>query len=121
MCAVARKHNPGQLGPAGLCTDASLPGAAGRSVCTGIVSPQALSWHLIHERIPLSLGLQAGLDCCCLALQLPGLWAVVSSAEFVTHACSLIHCVRFILEAGKCMPSVTGTGRQQGITGACMV
>ncbi|ELW62765.1 Huntingtin [Tupaia chinensis] len=64
----------------------------------------ALSWHLIHQQIPLSLDLQAGLDCCCLALQLPGLWSVVSSTEFVTQACSLIHCVRFILEANpKCV------------------
>uniref|UniRef100_A0A8C4L8R7 Huntingtin n=1 Tax=Equus asinus asinus TaxID=83772 RepID=A0A8C4L8R7_EQUAS len=59
----------------------------------------ALSWHLMHEQIPLSLDLQAGLDCCCLALQLPGLWSVLSSPEMVTHACSLIHCVRFLLEA----------------------
>ncbi|XP_021116025.1 huntingtin isoform X3 [Heterocephalus glaber] len=65
---------------------------------------EALSWHLIHEQIPLSLDLQAGLDCCCLALQQPGLWSVVSSAEFVTHACSLIHCVRFILEAVAVQP-----------------
>uniref|UniRef100_A0A8C6R2D9 Huntingtin n=1 Tax=Nannospalax galili TaxID=1026970 RepID=A0A8C6R2D9_NANGA len=60
---------------------------------------EALSWHLIHEQIPLSLDLQAGLNCCCLALQVPGLWGVLSSPEYVTHACSLIHCVRFILEA----------------------
>ncbi|XP_072803026.1 huntingtin isoform X3 [Vicugna pacos] len=64
-----------------------------------VVTVEALSWHLVHERIPLSLDLQAGLDCCCLALQLPGLWSALSSPEMVTHACSLIHCVRFILEA----------------------
>ncbi|XP_012879339.1 PREDICTED: huntingtin [Dipodomys ordii] len=59
----------------------------------------ALAWHLVHEQIPLSLDLQAGLDCCCLALQAPGLCSMISSAEFVTHVCSLIHCVRFLLEA----------------------
>ncbi|XP_075400754.1 huntingtin isoform X2 [Tenrec ecaudatus] len=64
-----------------------------------VMTLEALSWHLIHERMPLSLDLQAGLDCCCRALQLPGLWLLLSSAEFVTHACSLIHCVRFLLEA----------------------
>ncbi|XP_004624658.1 huntingtin isoform X2 [Octodon degus] len=64
-----------------------------------VMTLEALSWHLIHEQIPLSLDLQAGLDCCCLALQQPGLWNVASSPEFVTHACSLIHSVRFILEA----------------------
>ncbi|OWK13604.1 hypothetical protein Celaphus_00017286 [Cervus elaphus hippelaphus] len=60
---------------------------------------EALSWHLIHARVPLSLDLQAGLDCCCLALQLPGLWSLLAAPDMVTHACSLIHCVRFILEA----------------------
>ncbi|CAO2640214.1 Htt [Lemmus lemmus] len=64
-----------------------------------VMTLEALSWHLIHEQIPLSLDLQAGLDCCCLALQVPGLWGLLSSPEYVTHACSLIHCVRFILEA----------------------
>ncbi|XP_057402207.1 huntingtin isoform X2 [Balaenoptera acutorostrata] len=64
-----------------------------------VMTLEALSWHLMHEQIPLSLDLQAGLDCCCLALQLPGLWRLLSSAEMVTHACSLIHCVRFVLEA----------------------
>nr|XP_044623854.1 huntingtin isoform X4 [Equus asinus] len=64
-----------------------------------VMTLEALSWHLMHKQIPLSLDLQAGLDCCCLALQLPGLWSVLSSPEMVTHACSLIHCVRFLLEA----------------------
>ncbi|KAF7469065.1 hypothetical protein GHT09_019711 [Marmota monax] len=72
--------------------------------CLIIHRDVALSWHLIHEQIPLSLDLQAGLDCCCLALQLPGLWSVISSTEFVTHACSLIHCVRFLLEAIAVQP-----------------
>lgn len=49
----------------------------------------------------MSLDLQAGLDCCCLALQLPRLWNVASSPEMVTHTCSLIHCVRCLLEASE--------------------
>ncbi|KAK7806163.1 hypothetical protein U0070_021109 [Myodes glareolus] len=69
-----------------------------------VMTLEALSWHLIHEQIPLSLDLQAGLDCCCLALQVPGLWGLLSSPEYVTHACSLIHCVRFILEAIAVQP-----------------
>ncbi|KAB0354510.1 hypothetical protein FD755_023048 [Muntiacus reevesi] len=64
-----------------------------------VMTLEALSWHLIHARVPLSLDLQAGLDCCCLALQLPGLWSLLAAPDMVTHACSLIHCVRFILEA----------------------
>ncbi|XP_025145412.3 huntingtin isoform X3 [Bubalus bubalis] len=64
-----------------------------------VMTLEALSWHLIHARVPLSLDLQAGLDCCCLALQLPSLWSLLAAPDMVTHACSLIHCVRFILEA----------------------
>ncbi|XP_070228886.1 huntingtin isoform X1 [Bos mutus] len=64
-----------------------------------VMTLEALSWHLIHARVPLSLDLQAGLDCCCLALQLPGLWSLLAAPDMVTYACSLIHCVRFILEA----------------------
>uniref|UniRef100_A0A8C7ACU7 Huntingtin n=1 Tax=Neovison vison TaxID=452646 RepID=A0A8C7ACU7_NEOVI len=69
-----------------------------------VMTLEALAWHLIHEQIPLSLDLQAGLDCCCLALQLPSLWSTLSSPEMVTHACSLIHCVRFVLEAVVVQP-----------------
>ncbi|KAM7156171.1 huntingtin isoform 1-T1 [Molossus nigricans] len=64
-----------------------------------VTTLEALAWHLTHVQIPLSLDLQAGLDCCCLALQLPGPWSALSSPDMVTHACSLIHCVRFLLEA----------------------
>ncbi|KAG8508650.1 LOW QUALITY PROTEIN: Huntingtin [Galemys pyrenaicus] len=64
-----------------------------------VMALEALAWRLAHEQIPLSLDLQAGLDCCCLALQLPSLWSTLSSPALVTQACSLIHCVRFLLEA----------------------
>uniref|UniRef100_A0A803WEB9 Huntingtin n=1 Tax=Ficedula albicollis TaxID=59894 RepID=A0A803WEB9_FICAL len=59
----------------------------------------ALSWHLVHDKIPLSVDLQAALDCCCLTLQQPSLWNLLSSAAHVTYACSLINCIRFIIEA----------------------
>ncbi|XP_031196973.1 huntingtin isoform X2 [Mastomys coucha] len=80
------------------------PEKEGDTVKFVVMTLEALSWHLIHEQMPLSLDLQAGLDCCCLALQVPGLWGVLSSPEYVTHACSLIHCVRFILEAIAVQP-----------------
>lgn len=57
---------------------------------------------MIHEQIPLSMDLQAGLDCCCLALQLPALQRLLASPEMVTRTCSLIHCVRLLLEASEC-------------------
>uniref|UniRef100_A0A4X2LWE1 Huntingtin n=1 Tax=Vombatus ursinus TaxID=29139 RepID=A0A4X2LWE1_VOMUR len=69
-----------------------------------VVALEALSWHLIHEQMPLSMDLQAVLDCCCLTLHLPGLWNMLSSVEYVTHVCSLIHCVQFILEAIAVQP-----------------
>ncbi|XP_058693316.1 huntingtin isoform X3 [Poecile atricapillus] len=64
-----------------------------------VMSVEALSWHLVHDQIPLSVDLQAALDCCCLTLQQPGLWSLLSSAAHVTYACSLINCIRFIIEA----------------------
>uniref|UniRef100_A0A8C0ZK08 Huntingtin n=1 Tax=Cyanistes caeruleus TaxID=156563 RepID=A0A8C0ZK08_CYACU len=64
-----------------------------------VMSVEALSWHLVHDQIPLSVDLQAALDCCCLTLQQPNLWSLLSSAAHVTYACSLINCIRFIIEA----------------------
>ncbi|ELK32964.1 Huntingtin [Myotis davidii] len=64
-----------------------------------VMTLEALAWHLVHEQIPLSVDLQAGLDCCCLALQLPGPRRLLASPEMVTRTCSLIHCVRLLLEA----------------------
>ncbi|XP_073094066.1 huntingtin isoform X1 [Manis javanica] len=79
-----------------------------------VMTLEALSWHLAHEQTPLSLDLQAGLDCCCLALQLPGLRSALSSPEMMTRACSLIHCIRFILEAIVVQPGdqLLGPGRK---------
>ncbi|KGL97663.1 Huntingtin, partial [Charadrius vociferus] len=64
-----------------------------------VMSVEALSWHLMHDQIPLSIDLQAALDCCCLTLQQPSLWNLLASAVNVTYACSLINCIRFIIEA----------------------
>uniref|UniRef100_A0A669P4L9 Huntingtin n=1 Tax=Phasianus colchicus TaxID=9054 RepID=A0A669P4L9_PHACC len=64
-----------------------------------VMSIEALSWHLIHDRLPISIDLQAALDCCCLTLQQPSLWNLLASAVNVTYACSLINCIKFIIEA----------------------
>ncbi|XP_063313793.1 huntingtin [Pelobates fuscus] len=64
-----------------------------------VMSVEAVSWHFIHEEIPLSMDLQAVLDCCCLTLQQPALWNLLASADSISRACSLIACVRFIIEA----------------------
>ncbi|XP_070613102.1 huntingtin isoform X1 [Erythrolamprus reginae] len=60
---------------------------------------EILSWHLARKQVPLSMDLQAVLDCCCLALQQTELWTLWASAEHTSQASSLIHCTRFILEA----------------------
>ncbi|KAG8591293.1 hypothetical protein GDO81_000117 [Engystomops pustulosus] len=69
-----------------------------------VMSVEAVSWHLVHEQVPLSVDLQAVLDCCCLTLQQPTLWTLLASAEYMTHACSLISCTRFIIEAVAVKP-----------------
>lgn len=105
---------PESLGPAEpqelavVCSPSTrgAEGGCGSAFCNSALPLQALSWHLAHEQTPLSLDLQAGLDCCCLALQLPGLRSALSSPEMMTRACSLIHCIRFILEASESMTSV---------------
>ncbi|XP_067838539.1 huntingtin isoform X1 [Heptranchias perlo] len=64
-----------------------------------VMSLEALCWQLMHDQVPLSLDLQAALDCCCLVLQQPGVWNLLASAAYVTQACSVINCIRFIIEA----------------------
>lgn len=48
----------------------------------------------------LSVDIQAALSCCCLTLQQPGLWAHLATASHSSQACSLIRCVRLLIEAG---------------------
>lgn len=69
-----------------------------------VMSVEAVSLHFVQEPIPLSVDLQAVLECCCLTLQQIGLWNLLASAEYVTHACSLISCIRFIIEAVAVQP-----------------
>ncbi|XP_067885348.1 huntingtin isoform X3 [Heterodontus francisci] len=64
-----------------------------------VLSLEALCWQLMHDQVPLSLDLQAALDCCCLVLQQPGIWNLMASVAYVTQACSVINCIRFIIEA----------------------
>ncbi|XP_072857095.2 huntingtin isoform X2 [Pogona vitticeps] len=64
-----------------------------------VMSLEILAWHLIHKFIPQSIDLQAVLDCCCLTLQQSSLCNLLASADYTTHACSLINCMQFIIEA----------------------
>ncbi|XP_062991957.1 huntingtin isoform X2 [Elgaria multicarinata webbii] len=81
---------------------------------------EMLSWHLIHKHIPLSVDLQAVLDCCCLTLQQSNLWNLLASAAYMTHACSLINCIQFIIEAVAVEPGnwLLGPERKKNLTKA---
>ncbi|XP_043918860.1 huntingtin isoform X2 [Protopterus annectens] len=83
-----------------LSASLSFPDGKEEDITSFIVgSLEAVSWHLANDRIPLSVDLQAVLDCVCLALQHPVIWNLLASAPFVSHACSVISCIRFIIEA----------------------
>ncbi|XP_041123293.1 huntingtin isoform X1 [Polyodon spathula] len=64
-----------------------------------ILALETLSWRLISGQVPLSIDLQTILDCCCLALQHSGIWSLLASAAYVTHACSFVNCIKFLIEA----------------------
>lgn len=83
-----------------LSTSLSVPSGKEENITRFIVgSLEAVSWHLANDQIPLSVDLQAVLDCVCLALQQPVIWNILASAPFVSQACSVINCIRFIIEA----------------------
>ncbi|KAJ8383153.1 hypothetical protein SKAU_G00039310 [Synaphobranchus kaupii] len=60
---------------------------------------ELVSWWVLQDRVPLSLDLQTALSCCCLALQQPGIWNLLASAACVSQACSIIRCVRLLIQA----------------------
>uniref|UniRef100_A0A7N8YPK4 Huntingtin n=1 Tax=Mastacembelus armatus TaxID=205130 RepID=A0A7N8YPK4_9TELE len=66
--------------------------------CTVIV------WHLLQDHLPLSVDLQWALSCLCLGLQQPCVWNKLSTPEYTTHTCSLIHCLRLIIVAVAVSP-----------------
>uniref|UniRef100_A0A8C9WQY0 Huntingtin n=1 Tax=Scleropages formosus TaxID=113540 RepID=A0A8C9WQY0_SCLFO len=61
-------------------------------------------WRLLQDRVPLSIDLQAALSCCCLALQQQAIWTLLASVPYASHACSLIHCTRLLIEAVAVKP-----------------
>lgn len=67
----------------------------------GTLFDQVVVWHLLQDRLPLSVDLQWALSCLCLALQQPCVWNKLSLPEYTTHTCSLIYCLRLIIVAGN--------------------
>ncbi|XP_040891595.1 huntingtin isoform X2 [Toxotes jaculatrix] len=65
---------------------------------------EVVVWRLLHDHLPLSVDLQWALSCLCLALQQPCIWNKLSTAEYTTHTCSLIYCLRLIIVAVAVSP-----------------
>lgn len=65
------------------------------------VISQVVVWHLLQDKLPLSVDLQWALSCLCLALQQPCVWNKLSTPEYNTHTCSLIYCLHHIILAGE--------------------
>ncbi|XP_063075686.1 huntingtin isoform X3 [Engraulis encrasicolus] len=60
---------------------------------------EAVVWRLLQDQLPLSVQLQSALSCVCLALQQPAVWSLLASSAYLTHAISIIHCVRLLIHA----------------------
>ncbi|KAJ8416476.1 hypothetical protein AAFF_G00357640 [Aldrovandia affinis] len=60
---------------------------------------EVVSWQLLRDQLPLSLDLQTALSCCCLALQQPPVWNLLATAAYASQACSIIRCVRLLIQA----------------------
>lgn len=65
---------------------------------------EVIVWRLLQNQLPLSVDLQWALACLCLALQQPCVWNKLSTSEYNTHTCSLIHCLRLIIVAVAVRP-----------------
>ncbi|XP_055013837.1 huntingtin isoform X4 [Boleophthalmus pectinirostris] len=65
---------------------------------------EVIVWRLLQDQLPLSVDLQWALACLCLALQQPCVWNKLSTSEYTTHTCSLIHCLRLIIVAVAVKP-----------------
>ncbi|XP_061581949.1 huntingtin isoform X1 [Cololabis saira] len=65
---------------------------------------EVLVWHLLQDRLPMSVDLQWALSCLCLALQQPCVWNKLSTPEYRTHTCSVIFCLRLIIFAVAVSP-----------------
>ncbi|XP_026856221.2 huntingtin isoform X2 [Electrophorus electricus] len=56
-------------------------------------------WQLLQDRLPLSVDVQMSVSCLCLALQQPVVWTHFASRTYLTHTCSIIHCIQLLIYA----------------------
>uniref|UniRef100_A0A3B3R269 Huntingtin n=1 Tax=Paramormyrops kingsleyae TaxID=1676925 RepID=A0A3B3R269_9TELE len=64
-----------------------------------VLALELVLWRLLQDQPMLTVDVEAALSCCCLTLQQPGLWAHLATASHSSQACSLIRCVRLLIEA----------------------
>uniref|UniRef100_A0A671NZB9 Huntingtin-like n=1 Tax=Sinocyclocheilus anshuiensis TaxID=1608454 RepID=A0A671NZB9_9TELE len=60
---------------------------------------EVVVWRLLQDQLPLSVDMQMSLSCLCLALQQPVVWTHFASHTYLTHTCSIIHCVQLLIHA----------------------
>ncbi|XP_066534472.1 huntingtin isoform X4 [Hoplias malabaricus] len=58
---------------------------------------ELVAWRLLQDRLPLSVDVQISVSCLCLALQQPAVWAQFASCTYLTHTCSIIHCIKLLI------------------------
>ncbi|XP_029601152.1 huntingtin isoform X1 [Salmo trutta] len=63
------------------------------------MATELVVWRVLQDSVPLSVDLQGALSCLCLALQQPCVWNTLSTAQYKTHTCSVIHCLRLLITA----------------------
>lgn len=60
---------------------------------------EVVVWRLLQDQLPLSVDMQMSLSCLCLALQQPAVWTHFTSHSYLTHTCSIIHCIQLLIHA----------------------
>ncbi|XP_052401425.1 huntingtin isoform X2 [Carassius gibelio] len=60
---------------------------------------EVVVWRLLQDQLPLSVDIQMSLSCLCLALQQPAVWTHFASHTYLTHTCSIIHCIQLLIHA----------------------
>uniref|UniRef100_A0A8C1QLV7 Huntingtin n=1 Tax=Cyprinus carpio TaxID=7962 RepID=A0A8C1QLV7_CYPCA len=60
---------------------------------------EVVVWRLLQDQLPLSVDMQISLSCLCLALQQPAVWTHFASHTYLTHTCSIVHCIQLLIHA----------------------
>ncbi|XP_052432518.1 huntingtin [Carassius gibelio] len=60
---------------------------------------EVVVWRLLQDQLPLSVDMQMSLACLCLALQQPAVWTHFTSHTYLTHTCSIVHCIQLLIHA----------------------